>query len=61
MATGQTILTRKTQSAIFLTLCINPGGEEAVREALEKIGGLTTTVGSRAPEDALAAIVAGQL
>ncbi|GAA3949667.1 Dyp-type peroxidase [Gordonia caeni] len=58
MATGQTIITRKTRSAIFLTLCINPGGEEGVRDGLEKIGGLTTAVGSRAPEAALAAIVA---
>lgn len=58
MATGQKIITRKTRSAIFLTLCINPGGEEVVREGLEKIGDLTSAVSSRGPEDALAVIVA---
>lgn len=57
MTTGQTILTRKTRSAIFLTLCIEPGGESAVRDGLEKLGGLVSTVSSRNPEAALTAIV----
>ncbi|GAA4752129.1 Dyp-type peroxidase [Gordonia alkaliphila] len=57
MTTGQTILTRKTRYAIFLTLTIEPGGEETVREALAGLAGLTRSVGSRQPEAALTSII----
>lgn len=53
----QTILTRKTRSAIFLVLTINDDGETAVRDALTQISGLTSAVSSRAPEAALSTIV----
>lgn len=58
VAAPQTILTRKTKYAIFLVLTINEGGEDAVRDALADLPGLTRAVGSRAPEAALAAIAA---
>ncbi|MFM9378899.1 Dyp-type peroxidase [Gordonia sp. VNK21] len=58
MGTGQTIITRKTRCAIFLTLLIEPGGEGAVRDGLAELPGLVTAVGSRAPEAALTAIAA---
>lgn len=53
----QTILTRKTKSAIFLVFTIDDGGGDAVRAALEDIPGLNNAVSSRAPEAALAGIV----
>lgn len=53
----QTILTRKTKSAIFLVLTINDGGEDRVRDVLARIPGLNNAVSSRAPEAALAGIV----
>ncbi|MGB3699440.1 MAG: Dyp-type peroxidase [Gordonia sp. (in: high G+C Gram-positive bacteria)] len=58
MPTPQTILTRKTSAAVFLVLTINDGGEGRVREALADLPGLTTAVGSRAPEAALTAVAA---
>ncbi|ALG86330.1 Dyp-type peroxidase [Gordonia phthalatica] len=57
MDSGQNILTDKTPSALFLVLTINPGGEGAVRDALEGLEGLVTTVSSRAPEATLTAII----
>lgn len=53
----QTILTRKTKSAIFLVLTIDDGGEDTVRDVLAEIPGLNNAVSSRAPEAALAGIV----
>ncbi|MGB6244387.1 Dyp-type peroxidase [Gordonia sp. (in: high G+C Gram-positive bacteria)] len=58
MPTPQTILTRKTSAAVFLVLTINDGGEGRMREALADLPGLTTAVGSRAPEAALTAVAA---
>nr|WP_040525279.1 Dyp-type peroxidase [Gordonia effusa] len=55
--TGQTILTRKTKSAVFLVLCINDDGVETVRDVLGGFAGLVRSVSSRAPESALAGIV----
>ena len=57
MDSGQNILTDKTPSALFLVLTINDGGEEAVRDAIEGLDGIVTTVSSRAPEATLTAIV----
>ncbi|AUH67614.1 Dyp-type peroxidase [Gordonia sp. PS3] len=57
MPTPQTILTRKTGAAAFLVFTVNDGGEAAVRDALAELPGLSTAVGSRAPESALTAIV----
>ena len=57
MPVPQTILTRKTRSAIFVVLVINDGGEQTVRDFLEDVPSLTNAVSSRAPEAALAGIV----
>lgn len=53
----QTILTRKTTSALFLVLTIDEGGEEGARNLLSSLPSLTNAVSSRAPEAALAGIV----
>ncbi|MFW0794345.1 Dyp-type peroxidase [Gordonia sp. CPCC 205515] len=57
MPVPQTILTRKTKTAIFLVLTMNDGGENTVRDLLADLPSLTRAVGSRAPEAALAGIV----
>ncbi|MFT4128088.1 MAG: Dyp-type peroxidase, partial [Gordonia sp. (in: high G+C Gram-positive bacteria)] len=57
MPTPQTILTRKTKYAVFVTLTINPGGENTVRDVLGELGSRVSSVSSRAPEQALAGIV----
>ncbi|MGB3301109.1 MAG: peroxidase, partial [Gordonia sp. (in: high G+C Gram-positive bacteria)] len=49
MPNSQTILTRKTSSAVFLVLTINDGGEETVRDGLSDLVGLVSSVGSRVP------------
>ncbi|MFW0782989.1 Dyp-type peroxidase [Gordonia sp. CPCC 206044] len=56
MPVPQTILTRKTKTAVFLVLTIDEGGEDTVRDVLSDIPSLTRAVSSRAPEAALAAI-----
>ena len=57
VSTPQSIITRKTSSSVFLVLTINDGGEGTVRDALAELPDLSSAVGSRAPEAALAAIV----
>ncbi|HTT96258.1 MAG TPA: Dyp-type peroxidase [Solirubrobacterales bacterium] len=56
-ARPQDILTPITESAIFLTVCVDPGGEEVVKELLPDLGGLRRSVGFRAPEARLSCIV----
>ncbi len=56
-ARPQDILTPITESAIFLTVCVDPGGEEAAKELLPDLGGLRRSVGFRAPEARLSCIV----
>ncbi|MEZ5213228.1 Dyp-type peroxidase [Gordonia sp. (in: high G+C Gram-positive bacteria)] len=58
MAAGQTILTVKSKYAIFLTLGIEPGGEDRVRDTLEGLSGRVRSVGSRNP-DARLTVVTG--
>lgn len=58
MAIGQSILTQKTRYAIFLTLTVNDGGEDRVRDTLEGLSGRLRSVSSRAPEKYLT-VVAG--
>ncbi|MET9201695.1 Dyp-type peroxidase [Gordonia sp. NPDC003585] len=57
MPVPQTILTRKTKTAIFVVLVINEGGEAQVRDFLGQVPSLTNAVSSRAPDMALAGIV----
>ena len=42
----QDILTPITESAIFLTVVVDPGGEEVAKELLPDLGGLRRSVGS---------------
>ncbi len=56
-ARPQDILTPITESAIFLTVCVDPGGEEVAKELLPDLGGLRRSVGFRAPEARLSCIV----
>jgi putative iron-dependent peroxidase len=56
-ARPQDILTPITESAIFLTVCVDSGGEEVAKELLPDLGGLRRSVGFRAPEARLSCIV----
>ncbi|MBN9623087.1 MAG: Dyp-type peroxidase [Actinobacteria bacterium] len=56
-ARPQDILTPITESAIFLTVCVDQGGEEVAKELLPDLGGLRRSVGFRAPEARLSCIV----
>ncbi|MBM7365679.1 Dyp-type peroxidase [Gordonia hydrophobica] len=57
MDTGQNIVTDKTPSALFLVLTVNDGGEDAVRDGIEGLDGIVTTVSSRFPDATLTAII----
>jgi putative iron-dependent peroxidase len=53
----QSILSPLTDAAIFLTVCVDPGGEDEVLELLPDVGGLRRSVGFRAPEAGLSCVV----
>ncbi len=46
-----------TEAAIFLTLSVDPGGEDAVRDLLADVSGLRRSVGFRLPEGELTCVV----
>ena len=54
---SQAILTPITESAIFLTLTVDPGAEDGVRDVLADVSGLRRSVGFRIPEGALTCVV----
>ncbi|SDO19535.1 putative iron-dependent peroxidase [Nakamurella panacisegetis] len=56
-AEPQPILAPLTGSAIFLSLTIDPGGEDAVRDLLADLSGLLRSVGFRVPAAALTCVV----
>jgi porphyrinogen peroxidase len=56
--TPQAVLASLTESAIFLTMVMNEGAENAVRDLLADLSGLQRTVGFRVPEARLS-VVAG--
>jgi putative iron-dependent peroxidase len=56
--TPQPVLSRLTESAIFLVLTLDHGAETVVRDLLADLSGLQRTVGFRAPDGGLA-VVAG--
>jgi len=56
-AEPQAVLTPLTESAIFLVLTVNLGGEDVVRELLADISGLRRSVGFRLPEGKLTCVV----
>ncbi len=53
----QAILTPLTDAAIFLTMTLDPGGEDAVRAVLSDVSGLRRSVGFRIPEGQLSCAV----
>ena len=57
MRAPQAILTPLTEAAIFLTVVVEPGGEDVARDLLADVAGLRRSVGFRAPEDGLACTV----
>ena len=57
MAEPQAVLTRITESAIFLVLTVRPGAEDRVRAVLAEVSGLKRSVGFRIPEGELTCVV----
>ncbi|MFD8596330.1 Dyp-type peroxidase [Kitasatospora sp. NPDC059646] len=57
MPQPQPVLTNLTGAAVFLVLALEEGGEQAVRDLLPDLAGLTRSVSSRAPHDGLALVV----
>ncbi|MFD7642616.1 Dyp-type peroxidase [Kitasatospora sp. NPDC059795] len=57
MPQPQPVLANLTGAAVFLVLAVEDGGEPAVRELLPDLGGLTRSIGSRAPHDGLSLVV----
>ncbi|MFJ5925784.1 Dyp-type peroxidase [Kitasatospora sp. NPDC092948] len=57
MPQPQPVLATLTGAAVFLVLTIEEGGEQAVRDLLPGLGGLTRSVGTRAPDDGLTLVV----
>jgi porphyrinogen peroxidase len=55
-ALPQSVLMPLTGSAIFLVVRIEPGGEETVRDLLERVSGLTRSVGFRVPAGNLSCV-----
>jgi putative iron-dependent peroxidase len=53
----QEVLRQPAKAAIFLVLDVRPGSEEAARDLLADIAGLTRAVGFRAPDDDLTCVV----
>jgi putative iron-dependent peroxidase len=53
----QAILSPLTEAAIFLTVTIEAGGEDPVRELLTDVSGLRRSVGFRIPEGELTCVV----
>jgi porphyrinogen peroxidase len=52
----QPILTGLTEAAIFLTVTVDPGGEDGVRDVLADVSGLKRSVGFRIPEGELTCV-----
>jgi putative iron-dependent peroxidase len=53
----QAVLTPLTEAAIFLTLTVDAGAEDEIRELLADVSGLTRSVGFRVPEGQLTCVV----
>ena len=53
----QAILTGLTEAAIFLTVTVDSGGEDGVRDLLADVTGLKRSVGFRIPEGELTCVV----
>lgn len=53
----QGVLSGLTEAAIYLTVTVDEGGEDQVRDLLADVGGLRRSVGFRAPDDGLSCVV----
>jgi porphyrinogen peroxidase len=53
----QAVLAPLTESAVFLTLALEAGGEAVVHDVLSDIAGMTRSVAFRLPEEALTCVV----
>ena len=53
---SQAVLTPLTESAIFLVVTVEPGGEEIVRDLLADVSGLKRSVGFRIPDAELTCV-----
>lgn len=56
-AEPQDILTPITEDAVFLTACVDPGGEATIADLLPDLAGLRRSVGFRAPDARLSCVV----
>jgi putative iron-dependent peroxidase len=56
-AEPQDILTPITEDAVFLTACVDPGGEDTIADLLPDVAGLRRSVGFRAPDARLSCVV----
>jgi putative iron-dependent peroxidase len=56
-AQPQDVLTPITESAVFLTACVDPGGEDTIADLLPDVAGLRRSVGFRAPDARLSCVV----
>ncbi|MGW1720829.1 Dyp-type peroxidase domain-containing protein, partial [Streptomyces sp. NPDC002156] len=52
----QSVLSPLTNSAVFLVVTVDPGGEPVVRELLSDLSGLVRAVGFRIPEGELTCV-----
>ena len=52
----QPVLAPLTAAAVFLVATVEPGGEQATRDVLENLGGLTRSVGFRVPDGGLTCV-----
>ena len=55
-AEPQPVLSPLTAAAVFLVATVEPGGEQAVRDTLADLAGLTRSVGFRIPDGGLTAV-----
>ncbi|HEY1966654.1 MAG TPA: Dyp-type peroxidase [Pseudonocardia sp.] len=53
----QPVLAPLSDSALFLTLVIEDGGEDSVRDVLAELSALTRSVGFRSPDEALSCVL----
>ena len=53
----QQVVAPPAKAGMFLVLTVNPGAEDAVRDLLPDVSGLTRSVSFRAPDDGLICVM----
>ncbi|MFF0273606.1 MULTISPECIES: Dyp-type peroxidase [unclassified Streptomyces] len=56
MVVVQPVVAPPSRAAVFLVATVDPGGETAVREALQDLSGLVRSVAFRSPDDGLSCV-----